>query len=115
MPNDCAYVVGGKRSPVGRFLGTISRLSAVEIGTQVAKALLDETQADRSAFDEVYVGQVLQAGCGQNPARQVALGAGIHDAISCCTVNKVCGSGLQSVMFRWRAMVASMAATAKRR
>ena len=65
----------------------------------MAKALLDETKADRNAFDEVYVGQVLQAGCGQNPARQVALGAGIHDSISCCTINKVCGSGLQAVMF----------------
>jgi acetyl-CoA C-acetyltransferase len=84
---------------VGRFLGTISGLSAMEIGTQVAKALLTVTQADPQAFDEVYVGQVLQAGCGQNPARQVALGAGIHDAISSCTVNKVCGSGLQAVMF----------------
>ena len=99
MANDCAYLVAGKRSPVGRFLGSISALSAMELGSRVAKALLDETKADRNAFDEVFVGQVLQAGCGQNPARQVALGAGIHDAISCCTVNKVCGSGLQAVMF----------------
>ena len=99
MPNDCAYIVAGKRSPVGRFLGTISRMSAMELGSRVAQGLLAETKADPNAVDEVYVGQVLQAGCGQNPARQVALGAGIHDRISCCTVNKVCGSGLQSVMF----------------
>jgi acetyl-CoA C-acetyltransferase len=74
-------------------------MSAMEIGTQVARGLLRATKADPQAFDEVFVGQVLQAGCGQNPARQVALGAGIHDRISCVTVNKVCGSGLQAVMF----------------
>ncbi len=99
MPNECAYIVAGKRSPVGRFLGTISKLTAMEVGSQVARGLLNDTQADPKAFDEVFVGHVLQAGCGQNPARQVALGAGIHDEVSCVTVNKVCGSGLQAVMF----------------
>jgi len=99
MPGEPTYIVAGKRSPVGRFLGTLSPLSAMQIGTQVAKALLDQTGVDHSAIDEVFVGQVLQAGCGQNPARQVALAAGIPDKISCCTVNKVCGSGLQAVMF----------------
>ena len=99
MPNDCAYVVAGKRSPTGKFFGSMSKLSAMEIGAQVAKALIAETKADPNGFDEVFIGQVLQAGCGQNPARQVALGAGINDTISCVTVNKVCGSGLQSVMF----------------
>lgn len=99
MANDCAYIVAGKRSPVGRFLGTISKLSAIELGTQVARALIAQAGADPGGFDEVFVGQVLQAGCGQNPARQVALGAGIKDTISCCTVNKVCGSGLQAAMF----------------
>jgi acetyl-CoA C-acetyltransferase len=94
-----SYLVAGRRSPIGRFLGTLSKMTAMEIGTQVAKRLLADTKADPSGFDEVFVGQVLQAGCGQNPARQVALGAGIKDTISCVTVNKVCGSGLQSVMF----------------
>ncbi|MCK4340445.1 MAG: thiolase family protein [Phycisphaerae bacterium] len=99
MADKCAYLVAGKRSPVGKYLGTLSKLSAVEVGTQVAKKLIAEARADEAAIDEVFVGQVLQGGCGQNPARQVALGAGIHDTISCVTVNKVCGSGLQSVMF----------------
>lgn len=99
MADRQAYLVVGKRSPVGRFLGTISRMTAMEVGAQVAKALIAEAKADPDAFDEVFVGQVLQAGCGQNPARQVALAAGIHDSISSVTVNKVCGSGLQSVMF----------------
>src|SRR5262249_34215193 len=69
------------------------------IGAQVAKALLAETKVPGSAIDEVYIGHVLQGGCGQNPARQVALGAGLPDTISCTTVNKVCGSGLQAAMF----------------
>jgi acetyl-CoA C-acetyltransferase len=99
MADKQSYLVAGKRSPVGRFLGTISKMSAMEFGSQVAKALISAAKADPQAFDEVFVGQVLQAGCGQNPARQVALGAGIHDKISCVTINKVCGSGLQSVMF----------------
>ncbi len=99
MADKCAYIVAGKRSPIGRFLGTLSKLSAMEIGAQVARRLIEAAGADPQGFDEVFVGQVLQAGCGQNPARQVALGAGIHDRISCVTVNKVCGSGLQAVMF----------------
>jgi acetyl-CoA C-acetyltransferase len=99
MPGEATYIVAGRRSPIGKFLGTLSPLTAMQIGAQVAKALLDQTGADRNAIDEVFVGQVLQAGCGQNPARQVALAAGIPDTISCCTVNKVCGSGLQAVMF----------------
>ena len=58
MPNRQSYLVAGKRSPVGRFLGTISKMTAIELGTQVAKALISEAQADPSAFDEVFVGQV---------------------------------------------------------
>jgi acetyl-CoA C-acetyltransferase len=98
MPKEQTYIVAGKRSPIGRFLGSLSKLTAVEIGAQVARALLDEAQADRAGIDEVFVGQVLQAGCGQNPARQVALHAGLPDTVSCCTINKVCGSGLQAAM-----------------
>jgi len=99
MADKCAYLVAAKRSPVGKYLGTLTKLSAMEIGAQVAKNLLAESKVDPKAIDEVFVGQVLQAGCGQNPARQVALGAGVHDEVSCVTVNKVCGSGLQAVMF----------------
>lgn len=99
MADKCAYVIAGRRSPVGKYLGSLSKMSAVDVGTQVAKTLIAQAQADEAAIDEVFVGQVLQGGCGQNPARQVALAAGIHDTISCCTINKVCGSGLQSVMF----------------
>ncbi|HUU94433.1 MAG TPA: acetyl-CoA C-acyltransferase [Phycisphaerae bacterium] len=99
MATNHSYLVAAKRSPTGRFLGGLSKLTAAAVGGQVAKALLDEVQADRAAIDEVLIGQVVQAGAGQNPARQVALAAGLPDTVSACTVNKVCGSGLQSVMF----------------
>ncbi|MGE3180491.1 MAG: thiolase family protein, partial [Phycisphaerae bacterium] len=99
MADKHAFLVAAKRSPIGGFLGGLSKLTAPQIGAQVAAGLLDETGTDKAAIDEVYVGEVLQAGVGQNPARQVALGAGIPDSISCTTVNKVCGSGLQCVMF----------------
>jgi acetyl-CoA C-acetyltransferase len=99
MPDKCAYLVAGKRSPIGRYQGTLGRLPATEIGGQITKTLLAETKAELAAINEVFVGQVLQAGCGQNPARQVALAAGVPDTVSACTVNKVCGSGLQAVMF----------------
>ncbi len=99
MADKCAYLVAAQRSPVGRYLGSLSKMSAMDVGAQVAKATIKAGGVDEKAIDEVFVGQVLQGGCGQNPARQVALGAGIHDSISCVTVNKVCGSGLQAVMF----------------
>jgi acetyl-CoA C-acetyltransferase len=94
-----SYVVGARRSPIGRFLGGLSRLTAVQIGAQVARRLLDDGRFDRSAIDDVLIGMVLQAGAGQNPARQIALAAGCPDTVSACVINKVCGSGLQSVMF----------------
>lgn len=99
MPATTAYLVAGKRSPIGKYQGTLSKLSAMELGAQVAKALIAEAKVDPAAINEVFVGQVLQGGCGQNPARQVSLGAGLPPTISCVTVNKVCGSGLQAVMF----------------
>lgn len=99
MSRKYTYIVSAKRSPIGHFLGGLSKLKATEIGGQVLKALLAETKVSPAAIDEVYIGQVLQAGCGQNPARQVALGGGLPDTISAVTVNKVCGSSIQAAMF----------------
>ena len=99
MADRSSYIISAKRSPVGRFLGGLSKLSAAKVGGQVAKAVVADCGVDPNAIEECLVGQVLQAGAGKNPARQVALGAGLPDTISACTVNKVCGSGLQSVMF----------------
>lgn len=99
MSKPHTFIAAAKRSPIGKFLGGLSKLSAPQIGGQVAKAMLDEVKADRAAIGEVFIGEVLQCGAGQAPARQVALAAGLPETISCVTVNKVCGSGLQAVMF----------------
>lgn len=99
MSRAFSYIVAAKRSPIGHLLGGLSKLKATEIGGQVLKAMLVESKIAPAAIDDVFIGQVLQAGCGQNPARQVALGGGLPDTISATTVNKVCGSGMQSAMF----------------
>ena len=75
-------IVSAKRSPIGRFLGSLARLPAPEIGAQVAKAVLNETKAVSAGVDEVIVGNVLQGGVGQNPARQVALKAGLPPTVT---------------------------------
>ena len=99
-----SVIVSAKRTAMGRFMGSISKIPAPQLGVQVAKVVLSETRALDGGVDEVIVGQVLQAGVGQNPARQVALGAGLPDSINAWTVNKVCGSSLESVMQANRAI-----------
>jgi acetyl-CoA C-acetyltransferase len=83
---------------MGKFLGTLSPLAATEIGAQVARTCLDSIHCPRDAVDWALIGQVLQAGAGQNPARQVALKAGLPPTITAVTVNQVCGSGLRAAM-----------------
>lgn len=99
MSKNHTYLVAARRSPIGHLLGGLAKLPAAQIGAQVAKSLMETAKIAPTAVDEVLVGQVLQAGCGQNPARQVALGAGLPDTITAATVNKVCGSSLQAAMF----------------
>ncbi len=91
-------IVAAKRSPMGKFLGTLSPLSAPEIGAQVAKNVLSSIKCPPDAVDWTLIGEVLQAGVGQNPARQVALKAGLPPTITAVTVNQVCGSGLRAAM-----------------
>ncbi|MEM8834490.1 MAG: acetyl-CoA C-acetyltransferase [Planctomycetota bacterium] len=91
-------ILAAKRTPVGRMLGSLSNVPAPALGSYAAQAIFDETPAIKDHVDEAIFGCVLQAGLGQNPARQVALGAGLPDTISAQTINKVCGSGLQTVM-----------------
>jgi acetyl-CoA C-acetyltransferase len=83
---------------VGRLLGDLSDLSAVDLGVIAARAAIERASIDPSSVDEVIMGNVVQAGARQNPARQVALRAGIPDSVAALTINKVCGSGLKSVM-----------------
>jgi len=94
----CSVIVGAKRSAMGRFLGGLSSLTAPQIGAAVARKLLEEVKCPADAVDLAIVGQVLQAGVGQNPARQVAMQAGCAPTITAVTVNQVCGSGLRAVM-----------------
>lgn len=97
-------IVGARRSPIGKYLGSLAQIPAPELGARVARVLLDEIEGARQSVSEVFIGCVLQAGLGQNPARQVALKAGIGDHITAVTVNKVCGSGLEAVIQADRAI-----------
>ena len=93
-------ICGVARTPIGKFRGSLSGLSAVELGVRSVKELLNRCNIDPSSgvIDEVLFGQVLQTGVGQAPARQVALGAGLPNTIAATTINKVCGSSLKAVM-----------------
>ena len=93
-------ICGVARTPIGKFRGSLSNLSAVELGIRSVKELLNRCNIDAASdiIDEVLFGQVLQAGAGQAPARQVALGAGLPNSIAATTINKVCGSSLKAVM-----------------
>jgi acetyl-CoA C-acetyltransferase len=91
-------IVGAARTPVGSFLGGLSPLTAPQLGALVIKAALERAGVSPSAVDEVWMGNVLQAGVGQAPARQAALFAGLPDTVPCNTLNKVCGSGLKAVV-----------------
>ncbi len=91
-------ILAAKRTPVGKFLGGFSRVSSPQLGAFVIEAVLDQIPGSREQIDECIMGCVLQAGLGQNPARQAGLKAGLSDTLNAQTVNKVCGSGLQAVM-----------------
>ena len=86
-----------ERTAVGSFGGGLSSLSADKLGSAVIKALLEETGVAADQVNEVVLGQVLTAGCGQNPARQASINAGIPASVPAMTINKVCGSGLKAV------------------
>lgn len=97
-------ILAARRTPIGRFLGGLSRVPAPELGAKAIRAALADASMDPSRVDEIFMGCVLQAGVGQNPARQAALKAGLPDTVTAVTVNKVCGSGLEAVMQACRAI-----------
>ena len=90
-------IVAAGRTAIGAFGGGLSSLTAAQLGATTIKALLDKHAIDASQIDEVILGQVLTAGCGQNPARQASVNAGIPNTVPAMTINKVCGSGLKAV------------------
>lgn len=92
------YIVSAVRTPMGAFLGGLSGISATQLGATAIKGALERGGVDPSTVDEVFMGNVLQAGVGQAPARQAALGAGLGNNVPCTTVNKVCASGMKAIM-----------------
>ncbi|MGX1024008.1 acetyl-CoA C-acyltransferase [Psychroflexus sp. MBR-150] len=91
-------IVSAVRTPIGSFLGSLSSIPATQLGSIAIKGALDKINLDPKLVQEVLMGNVVQANNGQAPARQAALGAGIPDSVPCTTVNKVCASGMKSVM-----------------
>jgi acetyl-CoA C-acetyltransferase len=101
-----AFILSAARTPIGKYLGGLADVSAPELGAVAVKEALRQAKIPVERVDEVILGNVLQAGVGQNPARQAALKAGLPDTIAAFTVNKVCGSGLKAVMLAAQAIKA---------
>ncbi len=99
-----AYLLAGVRTPIGKFLGQLSGLSAPELGAIVVRESLSRAGIRAEDVDEVILGHVLSAGLGQAPARQAALKAGLPATVPAVTINKVCGSGLKAVMLAAQAV-----------
>ena len=91
-------IVSVARTPIGSFMGSLSRISAPKLGAIAIKGALDKINLNPELIDEVFMGNVVSAGVGQAPARQAAIFAGIPDTVPCTTINKVCSSGMKSVM-----------------
>lgn len=98
-------IVSAVRTPIGSFMGGLSTVSASRLGAVAIKGALDKIQLNPSFVDEVIMGNVVQAGIGQAPARQAALYAGLPNSVVCTTINKVCASGMKSVMLGAQAIL----------
>jgi acetyl-CoA C-acetyltransferase len=97
-------IVSAVRTPIGSFMGGLSTVSAPKLGAAAIKGALDKINLDPNLVDEVFMGNVIQAGVGQAPARQAAIYAGLPDTVACTTINKVCASGMKSVMMAAQAI-----------
>ena len=104
MKRHKAVIVSAKRTPLGKFMGGLSTVPAPKLGAIVIQGALEAIGLDATEVDEVYMGNVLQAGVGQAPARQAAIFAGIPDTVPCTTVNKVCSSGMKTIMMAAQAI-----------
>ena len=92
------YIISAVRTPIGSFMGGLSSISATELGSIAIKGAIAKAAINVTLVDEVYMGNVLQAGVGQAPARQAALTAGLGQNVPCTTINKVCASGMKAIM-----------------
>ena len=97
MQND-VVIVSAVRTPLGSFMGALSNFSSVQLGVFALKGALSKIDLDKNLIDEVIIGHVLQSGCGQAPAKQIALGSELKNDIPCSSVNKVCSSGMKAVI-----------------
>lgn len=91
-------IVSAARTPIGSFLGSLSSLSAVQLGSAAIEGALNKIKLEKTLINEVFMGNVLQANVGQAPAKQASLGAGIPNNVPCTTINKVCASGMKAVI-----------------
>ena len=98
MSSDAVVIVAAKRTPIGAFQGALSGATATQLGAAAIKGVVDATGIDAADIDRVLMGCVLPAGLGQAPARQAALGAGVPEGVPCVTVNKMCGSGMETIV-----------------
>ena len=104
MNSNDIVIISATRTALGKFGGQFSSISAIELGTAAAKSAIEKGKVDPTLIDTVIFGQVLQAGLGQNPARQVALNSGLPHTSTALTVNEVCGSGLKSILLAAQAI-----------
>lgn len=100
------YILSAVRTPMGSFLGGLSSVSATKLGAVAIKSAVERAGIPSEQVDEVFMGNVLQAGVGQAPARQAALGAGLGHNVPCTTVNKVCASGMKAIMLGAQSIIA---------
>jgi len=103
--NKKVVIVSAARTPIGSFMGALSTVTAPQLGAVAIKGALDKINLDPKLIDEVYMGNVVQAGVGQAPARQAALLAGLPNSVIATTVNKVCASGMKAVMMGAQAII----------
>ena len=99
------YIISAKRTAIGSFLGSLANTSAVELGTVVTKAVLQDSGVSPEKIDEVIFGNVLSAGLGQNVSRQIALKCAIPESVPSFTINKVCGSGMKALQLAYQSIV----------
>jgi acetyl-CoA C-acetyltransferase len=99
-------IVSALRTPIGSFMGSLSSITATKLGAIAIKGALDKIKLDPNLVDEVLMGNVVQAGVGQAPARQAALYAGLPNTVACTTINKVCASGMKAIMQAAQAIMA---------
>ena len=102
MSSDKVVIVAARRTPIGAFQGALSGATSPQLGAAAIRAAVADAGIDAGQVDRVLMGCVLPAGLGQAPARQAALGAGIPEGVPCVTVNKMCGSGMETIIIAQR-------------